>query len=87
MVEEIKLFGVTIRSDLRWSSNTDLKVGLYDKISSLRREIKKNRKIWIYVQIICRKAISEPYFFQKIVWTKNFEVGRSAMDVHTFINL
>ena len=65
MVEEIKLFGVTIRSDLRWSSNTDLKAGLYDKISSLRREIKKTTKIWMYVQIIGRKGISEPYFFPK----------------------
>ena len=26
-------------------------------------------------------------FSKKKVWTTNFEVGRSAMDVHTFINL
>ena len=26
-------------------------------------------------------------FSKKNVWTTNFEVGRSAMDAHTFINL
>ena len=49
---------------------------------------KKTTKVWTYVQTLGRQGISDPYFFQKKkVWTKSFEVGRSAMVVHTFKNL
>ena len=46
---------------------------------------KKHTKFWTYyVQIVGRQGISQPYFFQKKVWTKTFEEGRSDMDVHTY---
>ena len=54
---------------------------------SKERDKKKTTKIWTNVQIIGRKGISEPYFFKIKSVDKKMEVGRSAMYVHTYINL
>ena len=35
-------------------------------------------------QTVGRYGIFEPYFFIKKVWTKNFRIGRSDIDVHTY---
>ena len=60
----------------------------FGRIGHYRRVPKKTTNVWTYVQTVGNKYgwvfLSHTFSEKKKVWTKNFRVGRSDIDNHTY---